>query len=308
MSHQQPNYFRDYIDTLISKGIKESTRKQYSSDLHKFLVWMKDYKGSSELETLKTFNDRDVEAYVTYLSDKSYSDATFRRLLSVLNSFLKYFNIYSTVLMDKPKELPLRSLHESDFISDNEMGRLLDSMSKPSKSEARNHLIKRNLSIVCLARYYGLTPKDTSSIRMNAVNLFQNTIQINSNGSPLIITLHNEHLQYIREYWNSIDMEIRPRYWSNDPLFVAFYNLTFRFRFNYDTGIPQPLSIRGIQEMIKDEVKLAKLRKISAKHLRNSCILDRLSNAESINSVLSYFRLSDPFSIRRYQEYLSNKG
>src|SRR5690606_26147403 len=105
---------------------------------------------------------------------------------------------------------------------------------------------------------------------------------------------------------NSIDKEIRPRYQSNDPLFVAFFNLTFRFRFNYDTGMPQPLSIRGIQEMIKDEVKLAKLRKISAKHLRNSCILDFLSNAVSINNVLTYFRLSDQFSIRRYQEYLSN--
>ncbi|MEK3886591.1 hypothetical protein [Bacillus sp. FSL K6-3431] len=141
---------------------------------------------------------------------------------------------------------------------------------------------------------------------MNAVNLFQHTIQIDSNGSPLIITLQDEHLEYIRDYWNSIDKEIRPRYRSNDPLFVAFFNLTFRFHFNYDTGMPQSLSIRGIQEMIKDEVKLAKLRKISAKHLRNSCILDNLSNAESINDVISYFRLSDPFSIRCYQAYLSN--
>ncbi|KYD11425.1 hypothetical protein B4102_2153 [Heyndrickxia sporothermodurans] len=306
MTHFPPNYTDSYFNFLVSKGIKTSTLKQYSSDLNKFFFWMNNYKGTIEFNTFMALNDRDFEIFIGYISEKGYSDATFRRILSVLNQFLKHFNINSDVLLAKPKERPLRSLNKNDFISDDEMDILLKSMSKLGTSEARNYLIERNLAIVCLVRYYGLTPNDIASITMNGVNLAQKTIAINSNGTSLKIKLQDEHIQYIRTYRRSIDKSIRPRFRSKDPLFVAFFNLTFSFRFDYAAGIPQPLSVRAIQEMIKDEVKFAGLRKISAKHLRNSCILNFLSYGYSINKVITYFRLSDPFSINRYQKYLKS--
>ncbi|MCM3032613.1 hypothetical protein [Niallia sp. MER 6] len=195
-----------------------------------------------------------------------------------------------------------------DFISDDEMEQLLTSMKKSNGSVARDYLIDRNLGIVCLARYYGLTPKDISLITMEKVNLAQSTIEIKTSGSPLMIEIEDEHLQYIRDYRNSIEESLRPRLRTKDPLFVAFFNPTCRFHFDYAAGMPKALSIRGIQEMIKDEVRLAGLRKISAKNLRNSCIIEHLSNNLSNESVVSYFRLSDSFSIRRYSEYLKTKN
>ena len=236
------------------------------------------------------------------------SDATFRRLISVLNRFLKYLDINTGAILDKPKERPLRSLNLDDFISDDEMEQLLTSMKKSNGSVARDYLIDRNLGIVCLARYYGLTPKDISLITMEKVNLAQSTIEIKTSGSPLMIEIEDEHLQYIRDYRNSIEESLRPRLRTKDPLFVAFFNPTCRFHFDYAAGMPKALSIRGIQEMIKDEVRLAGLRKISAKNLRNSCIIEHLSNNLSNQSVVSYFRLSDSFSIRRYSEYLKTKN
>lgn len=302
-----PDYVENYIKFLIDKGRKRSTLKQYSSDLEKFLVWLNDYKGSMDLDTLRSLSGQDLEAYVKYLCDMDHSDATFRRLLSVLNRFLKYLNINTGSILDKPKERPLRPLNTYDFISDDEMEKLLNSMRKPNGSTARDYLIERNLAIVCLARYYGFTPKDISSITMDKVNLAQKTIEIKTDGSSLIIEIEDEHIQYVLDYLNSIEKSIRPRLRSKDPLFVSFFNPTYRFHFDYAAGMPKVLSIRGIQEMIKDEVKLAGLRKISTKHLRNSCIIDHLSKGLSNESVVSYFRLSDPFSIRRYKEYLKTK-
>jgi integrase len=125
--------------------------------------------------------------------------------------------------------------------------------------------------------------------------------------TSLIIELTEEHIQYIRDYRNSIDEKIRPRFRTPDPLFVSFFNLTYSYRFDYTAGKPQALSIRGIQEMIKDEIKLAGLRKMSAKHFRNSCIIDHLSKGLSDQDLITEFRLSDPFSIRRYKEYQKQK-
>lgn len=303
-----PDYVQNYSKFLIDKGRKRSTLKQYSSDLEKFLDWMNKYKGSIDLDTLRSLTGQDLEAYVKHLYDMGLSDATFRRLLSVLNRFLKYLNINTGSILDKPKERPLRPLNTYDFISDDEMEKLLNSMRKPNNSTARDYLIERNLAIVCLARYYGFTPKDISSITMDKINLAQKTIEIKTVGSSLIIELKDEHIQYVLDYRNSIEKSLRPRLRSKDPLFVSFFNPTCRFNFDYAAGMPKALSIRGIQEMIKDEVKLAGLRKVSAKHLRNSCIIDHLSNGLSNEAIVSYFRLSDPFSIRRYKEYLKTQG
>lgn len=140
---------------------------------------------------------------------------------------------------------------------------------------------------------------------MDKINLAQKTIEVSTNR---IIELEDEHIQYIRIYRNSIEKTIRPRLRSKDPLFVSFLNRTCSFHFDYVAGMPKGLSIRGIQEMIKDEVKLAGLRKISSKHLRNSCIIDHLSKGNSNETIISYFRLSDSFSVRRYKDYLKRKG
>lgn len=297
-----------YLEHLSAEGYTKNTVKQYSSDLQKFFLWLNNFTGSVELHILHSLTHDDLSNYFKYLHDAQVSDATFRRLLSVLNRFLRYSNINTGHIFDQAKERPLRPLNDDDFISDKEMKVLLDSMQKASNSEARDFLIDRNLSIVCLARYYGLTPNDISAITMNKVNLAQKTIEIPNSKQSLLIALADEHVQYIQDYRNSIEQKIRPRFHSLDPLFVSFFNLKYSYRFDYSAGKPKALSIRGIQEIIKDEIKLAGLRKMSAKHLRNSCIIDHLSKGLSIQDVITKFRLSNTFSIRRYKEYLKQKN
>jgi site-specific recombinase XerD len=303
-----PDYMQKYLEHLVAEGYTKNTVKQYSSDLQKFLIWLNDFKGSVELNTLQSLTDIDLNNYLKHLYDAQVSDATFRRLLSVLNRFLRYSNINTGYIFEQAKKRPLRPLNDDDFISDKELKVLLQSMRKASNSEARDFLIDRNLAIVCLARYYGLTPNDISSITMDKVNLAQKTIEIPNSKQSLLIALTEEHIQYIQDYRNSIEQKIRPRFHSLDPLFVSFFNLKYSYRFDYSVGKPKVFSVRGIQEMIKDEIELAGLRKMSAKHLRNSCIIDHMSKGLSNQEVIRLFRLSDAFSIRRYKEYLKYKG
>lgn len=301
----QHEYLDPFIRFLQEKGRKPSTLKQYISDLEKFFDWLSNYKGTTiNEEILRSLSDQDLKSYVNELNNQNLSDASFRRLISVLNQFLRFLNLDPGTIIDKPKDRPLRSLKSKDFISKKEMQQLLTSMKKSNNSIARDHLIERNLAIVCLSRYYGLTPKDISSITMNNINLAQKTIDINTSKNTLIIKLEEEHIQYIRDYLYSIEKVLRPRLRTKDPLFVSFFNLTCRFHFDYVAGMPKGLSIRGIQEMIKDEVRIARLRKISAKHLRNSCIIDHLSRGFSDEAIISFFRLSNSFSLRRYKEYI----
>lgn len=195
-------------------------------------------------------------------------------------------------------------LQTSDFISIKEMNTLLQSMQRPIQSSARDTLIHRNMAIVQLIRYKGLRPKEISSINMHMVNLAQSIMEFEVDDQQIIYQLSGKPIQYIREYYQSIDPQIRPKWKSDEPLFVSFNNRSKDYQYDYENNQPKRLSARSIQEMIKDEVQLAGLRKISAKHLRNSCILDHLLSGQRDEDIQRYFHLTHPFSLRRYKQYL----
>ncbi len=153
-------------------------------------------------------------------------------------------------------------------------------MQRPIQSSARDALIHRNMAIVQLIRYKGLRPKEISSINMHMVNFAQSIMEFKVDGQRNIYPLTGKNIQYICEYYQSIDPLKRPKRKSDDPLFVSFNNRSNDYQYDYENAQPKRLSARGIQEMIKDGVQLAGLRKISAKHLRNSCILDHLLSGQ----------------------------
>ncbi|WP_162986507.1 site-specific integrase [Virgibacillus sp. Bac332] len=290
-----------YLKILKTAGRKSSTIKQYSSDLQKFLVWLETYKKEKSFSNL---NSIDLQSYIDYLERSNLSITTRKRLLSGVNKLLNLYNIDTQVLSNRIKEYQRVPLRDSDFISENEMSKLLSSMKKNINSSARDELINRNLAIICLIRYYGFKPSDISKINMEMVNLAQCSIDVLHEDRTVTYQLSEEHIQYIQNYLKSIDRMKRPRLKTKDPLFVAYFNLTNEFIYDYSEESPKRLSIRGIQEMIKDEVQLAGLRKISAKHLRNSCILYRLRRGDQDNKIQTYFRLSNTFSLHRYKVYI----
>ncbi len=176
-------------------------------------------------------------------------------------------------------------------------------MQRPIHSVARDKLINRNLAIIHFIRFIGLRPKEVSSINIRIVNLVQSTIDFKLNGQQTIYKLSDEHIQHIRDYLKDIDQHKKPRWRSHDPLFMSFNNRSNEYQYDYVSEQPKRLSVRGIQEMIKDEVQLAGLRKLSAKHLRNSCIMGHILNGQHDKEIQNYFHLTHPFSLHRYKQY-----
>src|SRR5699024_6358442 len=179
------------------------------------------------------------------------------------------------------------------------MHQLLESMERLIDSAARDFLIDRNLAIVHLIRYKGLRPKEIASINMDMVNLGKFRLEFNQN----IFKLSGKPIEHIRAYLQTIEPLKRPRLHSKEPLFVSYNNRSQDYQYDYDREEPKRLSTRSIQEMIKDEVKLARLRKLSAKHLRNSCILDHVRSGQNDKEMLRYFHLTHPYSLHRYKYY-----
>lgn len=288
-----------YIEALKKENKKPGTLKQYTSDLKQFISWLDD----SVQKDLLRIDATHLTAYIDGLAEKKLSDTTTKRHLSALNQFLAFYEIHAELPTESAKNLQVRPLHSSDFISDREMHRLLESMQRPIDSAARDFLIDRNLAIVHLIRYKGLRPKEIASINMDMVNLGQSSLGFNQN----IYKLSGKPIEHIRAYLQNVEPLKRPRLHSKEPLFVSYNNRSQDYQYDYDREEPKRLSTRSIQEMIKDEVKLAGLRKVSSKHLRNSCILDHIRSGQNDKEMLRYFHLTHPFSLQRYKDFIKQE-
>ena len=304
-----PDYALDYMDNLIQSGRSKLTLKQYESDLKKFFSWLADYKDNTKFETVKALRAEDIRAYFQYLKEKQLSQATIRRLASVLSRLMIYHQCVCAHEIHKLAEAaPLRSLTTKDFITIEEFNKLshqlLTKDLEITKKSARNYLLTRNWTIVAILRNFGLTPFDIHNIKMKDLNLAQGELMLKRDIAPLTLQLPHNIMAKLRDYYFSIPESFRPKYYSNDPVFVAFNNISYSFQYDYDRQKPKSLSVRAIQEMIKDEVRRIGLRKISAVNFRNAAILEELTKGTSDEKVMDQFHLTSEAALRRYKQYL----
>lgn len=307
-----PDYALDYMENLNQSGRSKLTLKQYESDLKKFFNWLDIYKENTKFETIKALRADDIRAYFHYLKDKQLSQATIRRLASVLSRLMIYHQCVCAHEIHKLAEAsPLRPLTTKDFITSEEYNKLLQHLLikdiESTKKSARNYLLSRNWTIVALLKNFGLTPIDIYRIKMKDLNLAQGELTLNREDAPLTLPLSHDIMTKLRDYYFSIPEAFRPKYYSNDPVFIAFNNISYSFQYDYDRQKPKALSVRAIQEMIKDEVRRAGLRKISAVNLRNAAILEALATGASDEKVMRQFHLTSEAALRRYKQYLLNK-
>ncbi|PAF27391.1 hypothetical protein CHH61_03470 [Shouchella clausii] len=292
-------YLNRYIEKLEEARKTPGTLKQYKSDLQPFISWLDE---SIETDLLR-IDAAHVTGYIEHLKKKKLSETTIKRHISVINRFLTFHQIDTAITSELAKTYKASPLRSQDFISEQEMTILLESMKQPINSAARDKLISRNLAIVLFVRYKGLRPSEIASINMDTVNLVHSTIEFKRDGQKVQYQLSGMHAQYIKDYLRTIDPIKKPKWRSNEPLFVSFDNRSHSFQYDYENEQPKRLSARGIQEMIKDEVRLAGLRKLSAKHLRNSCILEHLKAGQPEKELQQTFHLTHPFSLHRYKQY-----
>lgn len=299
-----PEFIQEYIKALEITGKSGTTIKRNYYIMKQFLSWIEDHQ-KEDPNNISNLSKTNIDCFYQYLKDQNYADATMRRIFSVLNNLFKYHKL--TIQFDiKHSDIKAqRPLEAKDFINKEEFRKLLNSMGEPNLSTstlsaARNYLIDRNISIVYLMRCYGLTPTEISFINMDDINFAQNILVIDQRK----ITLANNLKQKLLQYFSSIPQKFRPRYHTDDSLFVAFDNRTNSFRYDNDNRKPKRLSVRAIQEMLKDEVNRAGLRKISAVNLRNQCILDEIIGRKNDEYIISKFNFSSTFSLHRYKSFI----
>ena len=296
---------------LLSKGRKPSTIRRYIYDVESFIQWLHPSKKITKNNIFESLHKKDFEVFFKYLKEeRQYSDKTIHRIYIVLNRLYEYLDLPSPIEGVIQIDLPDRALRKEDFVSFQEGKRLkevissLDDLTEKQRS-TRPMILERNISIVTLLLDYGLSLKELVSLRMAHVHFENNSLSI-SEDSIVNRTIHlnEEDKLHLYNYYKTIPEPVRPKYHSNDPLFIAFDFTRGTYHWSYDNDALKFLTEISIQKMIRLEVKRANLRKgISAQHFRNTFILRRIQGNTTSEQVMQHMGFKSNLSLKRYYDY-----
>ncbi|UOE92762.1 tyrosine-type recombinase/integrase [Alkalihalobacillus sp. LMS39] len=311
--------FESYLTSLQEKGRRPSTLRRYFYDLEDFYRWCQMTLSISS-EKVTTITTKDLQLFFTYLEEeRNYDTKTIKRFGTVLKQFYMYLveakvittNPFIGVVYNKESDNHLKA---SDIISELEQQKLLASIRSPrfltdNQLKARPFLNDRNESMIRLLLLYGLTLQELTSITMKDVHFEVNTIDIitdTTQSRPLVIS--NEDKQLLYTYYTTIPTPVRPRYYSDDPFFVAFDFQRNTYRWSYEIERPKALTDIAVQKMIRQEVRRASLRKgISAKHFRHTFAVQSLKNGLSLFELQEKMGLKTGQSLERYLLFLEQQ-
>lgn len=296
---------------LSNKGRKSSTIKRYIYDVESFIQWLHQSKRFTNDTMWESLQKKDFESFFNHLkADRQYSDKTVHRIYIVLNRLYEYLDLPSPIEGTTHIDPPNRALRREDFVSFEEEKRLkevissLEGLTEKQRS-VRPMILERNISIVILLLDYGLSLKELVSLRMVHVHFENNTLSIPEDAKVnRIIDLKEEDKLYLYNYYKTIPEPVRPKYHSNDPLFVAFDFTRGTYHWSYEDDAPKFLTEISIQKMIRLEVKRANLRKgISAQHFRNTYILRRIQGSYAPEQIMQQIGFKSNLSLKRYYDY-----
>lgn len=299
---------------LLNKRRKPSTIKRYIYDVESFIQWLHLSKRFNDNNVWESLHKKDFEDFFTYLiEERHYSDKTVHRIYIVLNRLYKYLNLPSHLDNVIHIAQPDRTLREEDFINFQEEVRLkqvsasLEGLTTKQKS-TRPMILERNLSIIILLLDYGLSLHEVISLRMKHVHFENNTLSIPEETKiNRKIQLKEEDKLHLYHYYKTIPEPVRPRYHSDDPLFISFSFMRGTYLWSYEDDAPKFLTDISVQKMIRLEIQRANLRKgISAQHFRNTFILKMIQQQRTAEHIVKQVGFKTHVSLKRYYTYYAN--
>ncbi|MFB5589600.1 tyrosine-type recombinase/integrase [Bacillus cereus] len=298
---------------LLDKGRKPSTIKRYAYDIEDFGQWLQESKKHPLHNIWTTLNTEDYEEYFNVLKkQRNYSDKTIHRVYIVLSRLYQYLALPNPMEDMNLIVQPNRALRDEDFISKTEEKRLkyiltsLEGLTEKQRS-VRPLLMDRNIAVVHLLINNGLSLQELVGLQMKHVHFEKNTILVPGIvGIERTVLLTKDDKKILFNYYKSIPEPVRPKYHSNDPLFVAFDFTRKTYHWSYDNDAPKALTEIAVQKMIRLEVERANLRKgISAQHLRNSFILRLIENEVLEGEIIKQVGFKSKLSLKRYYDYIN---
>lgn len=297
---------------LTEKGRKQSTIERYAYDIKDFYKWLRANEKLLHIKSWSELSEADYQTYFSELENKrKYSQKTRHRIWVVLKKFHMFLGIVSPLDGINLSLIPDQSLHDNDFITELEENLLKQTVLSTKglterQAKYRPLIMDRNVCIINLIVNYGLSLQELVSLDMSHIQFARNTLVVRGeNGINKSILLSENDTKQLYKYYKTIPEPVRPRQYTDNPLFVAFDFNRGTYRWVYEKDAPKALSEVAIQKMIRLEVKRSGMnRRISAQQMRNTFIIRLIKQGITKDELARRMGFKTKISLKRYYQYL----
>lgn len=262
----------------IEKQKSSKTLENYQHYLTRFQQFLHD-----DIEVIK-INQNTIQDYRIFLNrfktnNKNLSNKTQNYHIIAIRALLKYLSKIDVDCISAEKlELGKQTLRSVEFLTMEEVKRLLDACKTNDKIGLRNRAILETLYST------GLRISELIALNINDIDFKQKEFMVRGKGDkPRPVFLSDRAIEYLKSY-----LDVRDD--NYDPLFISFGRSS-----NLPSLMDQNLKIHGekyrlkayhIQEMVRKTSYLAGLNKKVTPHtLRHSFATTLLNNGADLRSV-----------------------
>ncbi|HZJ87139.1 MAG TPA: tyrosine-type recombinase/integrase, partial [Erysipelothrix sp.] len=256
-------YLNNFLKHIAYRNTSsENTDESYKIDISQFLDYLED-------EDLLNLDAMIGYQYLNALYELNYASSTVSRKVSALRSFMKFMQMNYGALENPFNDITIRQTRKRlpEFLMFSELEALVDSCDD-------THLGLRNRCIIELMYATGVRASELVGVTLDDLDLNSRTLKVVGKGDKERHLFFYEGLvNPLRKYLASVREDLMKNN-QHDYLFVA------------NSG--KPLSVRGLQYILKTQGETANLRtKLHPHILRHTFATHLLDNGASLRVVQS---------------------
>ncbi|MEW8966782.1 tyrosine-type recombinase/integrase [Exiguobacterium alkaliphilum] len=311
-----PEYIETYLYHLGASGRQPSTLKRYRYDLIDVHKYFRDH--NVELDTPNDWLSVPLESWKTFVNDflieeKLYQQATVARIVTVINSLTTFLNPLRKKMLHYAQ--PAHTLTIDQIALETEFDRLVKTIRSTkglseNQLQAHPYLVNRNELIVTLFYKYGLRVHHIIRLRMNDLHLASHAFDVYDRlGNKFTLKLSQADQSLLMNYLADIPTPVRPRWYSDDPVFVSFDFARMTFRWVYAKNQPKQLTIVMITKMMRQLNERSGLaRSVTPSMLRNAHVLKTYAEDMTPIERMNVTCMHKESSLRRYEQAYAEFG
>lgn len=186
----------DFLYNLrIERNYSENTIESYRIDLMQYATFLNKYEYVNDVSDILDFH---IERFIRSLKKKDLSKTSISRKISAIKSFHKYFYIDEKVTDVNPSSQitkPKRSLHLPDYLTIEEIDKMLDSIDTSSVIGLRN---KALMEILYAS---GMRVSELCDLEISDVHLNEKYIRVIGKGNKeRIVPIGDNAVYWVRKY------------------------------------------------------------------------------------------------------------
>ena len=289
---------------IVEKGFSQNTSSAYRNDLSQFVMFLEQKgigagKGSDSVEWTAVDIDT-LNHYITDLKErKGYRNATAARKVASVKSFFGFLAENGIITEDPTESLGTPKVGRSlpKYLSEEEVGRLLDEGYKPATNEGQRDAVMMELLYAT-----GLRVGELVSLNVGDVNTEESYVRCLGKGSKeRIVHLYPKALQELKKYMKQSRQVMLGKRKDEQALFVNHRGerLTRQWVWSVLKNYAQSAGI-------KSSITPHTLRHSFATHLlQNGASLrhvQELLGHSSISTTQVYTHLTSPYVREEYEK------